>query len=86
MVERFPAALADPLIEIGLYGRERRELPPLAVGRDDIKGRLHDAAQVNPPRSPRALCTLKVVPAILHAGDFSLSHLDLIRFSQTYES
>lgn len=55
MVERFPAALADPLIEIGLYGRERRELPPLAVRRDDIKDRLRDAVQVNPTRSPRSL-------------------------------
>lgn len=36
--------------------------------------------------SGRLLCTLKVVPAILRAGDSSLSHLDLIRFSQTYES
>lgn len=101
MVDRLPASLADPLIEIALYGRE---LSPLATGHNDIKDRLHDATQTNSPQSPTSLsagnqrynqrpfrivqvtCILKVVPAILHAGDFSPNHLNLTRLSQTYES
>ena len=58
MVNGFPSSLADPTVEIALYGREGRkvpgQLPPLAAGRDDIEDRLHDPAQIRTSWSPQS--------------------------------